>query len=250
MPVLKEFSLDNKLIVVCMTKAPETSYLCKYLLFAGAELFLLAQTDEVLNKAREVLGTNVSGKVIDLQSRPMIVEARDHITTSCGTIDGLVIDSRNTLSKPMGDVDEKDWSQVMDSNAKSTFFLYQIFGECMKNSGYGRIVNITSQLGDRSVDNFSVYSASQAAIHSLTKSMTVEYSKYSIRINTIATGWTSSEEIDLEEQQKELLVRFIPLRRKGIPSDLGPLLVFLCSESCDYTTGQPIFLNGGLTARP
>ena len=81
MPVLKEFSLDNKLIVVCMTKAPETSYLCKYLLFAGAELFLLAQTDELLNKAREVLGTNVSGKVIDLQSRPMIVEARDHITT-------------------------------------------------------------------------------------------------------------------------------------------------------------------------
>ena len=55
MPVLKEFSLDNKLIVVCMTKAPETSYLCKYLLFAGAELFLLAHTDELLNKAREFL---------------------------------------------------------------------------------------------------------------------------------------------------------------------------------------------------
>ena len=150
----------------------------------------------------------------------------------------------------MADVTQQEWDLVMNYNVKATFFLYQAFGECMQDSGYGRIVNRTSQLGDRAVDNLSVFSASQAAVHSLTKSMTVEYSKYSIRINTIATGWTSTEEIDLEVQRKELLVRFIPLRRKGVPADLGPLLVFLCSESCDYTTGQPIFINGGLTSRP
>ena len=250
MPVLDEFSLNNQLVVVCISNTIETAYLAKYLAFAGAELYVLAQTEELLDETTQILGEQVNGKVIDLQNKSSIVSARDQIIEMKGQVHGLVIDSRGTLAKPMADVTQEEWDLVMNYNVKATFFLYQAFGECMQDSGYGRIVNITSQLGDRAVDNLSVFSASQAAVHSLTKSMTVEYSKYSIRINTIATGWTSTEEIDLEVQRKELLVRFIPLRRKGVPADLGPLLVFLCSESCDYTTGQPIFINGGLTSRP
>ncbi len=250
MPIIQEFSLNNSLIVVCVSSSEETVYLAEYLQYAGADVYILASTDKLFRQAQDILGDRMEGKVIDLQSKTEIDYARDQLVNTKGQIHGLVIDSRNVLAKPLKDISEHEWDLVMASNAKSSFFLYQAFGECMKDYGYGRIVNITSELGDRSVDNFSVFSASQAAVHSLTKSMTVEYSKYSIRINTVATGWTIPSEIDVEEQRKELLVRFIPLRRKGIPKDLGPLLVFLCSESCDYTTGQPIFVNGGLTARP
>jgi len=250
MPVLDEFTLEGQVIVVCISNTSDIIYLSEYLLFAGAEVIFWAGTSDLLTEVEKRFGTAINGRVVDLQSREEILESKNHALSRYGQIHGLVVDSRNVLAKPMSEVSDDDWNLVMDSNAKSSFLLYQAFGECMKESGYGRIVNITSELADRSVDNFSVFSASQAAIHSLTKSMTLEYSKYSVRINTIATGWTIPVQTDLAEQQKELLVRFIPLRRKGVPSDLGPLLVFLCSESCDYTTGQPIFINGGLTARP
>jgi 3-oxoacyl-[acyl-carrier protein] reductase len=68
-------------------------------------------------------------------------------------------------------------------------------------------------------------------------------------VNAIGAGWFSSEEPS-EVAKRELLVRYIPLRCKGHPRDIGPLLVYLASDSCDYTTGQPIYVDGGLMAHP
>ncbi len=91
---------------------------------------------------------------------------------------------------------------------------------------------------------------SQAAVLALTRSLAVEWSRFNIRINAIGTGLIDTEGQALEAQQEELAVRYTPLRRKGNPSDIGPLLVYLCSESCDYCTGQPVYIDGGLNAHP
>ena len=98
--------------------------------------------------------------------------------------------------------------------------------------------------------NGSAFAASQAAILSLTRSLAVELGTSNIRVNALGTGWSTAEDIPLEVQQEELLVRYTPLRRKGHPRDIGPLLVYLCSEACDYTTGQAVYVDGGLNAHP
>ena len=84
----------------------------------------------------------------------------------------------------------------------------------------------------------------------MTRSLAVELGTSNIRVNALGTGWTTAEEIPLEVQREELLVRYTPLRRKGHPRDIGPLMVYLASESCDYTTGQAVYVDGGLNAHP
>ena len=120
----------------------------------------------------------------------------------------------------------------------------------MVEQGYGRIVNLISELAERGMINGSAFAASQAALLSLTRSMAVEWGRSNIRVNALGTGWFSTEDLRPEDQQRELLVRYTPLRRKGHPRDIGPLLVYLCSESCDYSTGQPVYVDGGLNAHP
>ena len=115
---------------------------------------------------------------------------------------------------------------------------------------YGRIVNLVSILAERGMINGSAFSMTQASLLALTRSLAVELWKHNIRVNALGSGWYTAEDVPLEVQQEELLVRYTPLRRKGTPDDIGPLLVYLCSEACDYTTGQPVYVDGGLNAHP
>jgi NAD(P)-dependent dehydrogenase (short-subunit alcohol dehydrogenase family) len=250
MPIIKEFQLNESIAVIAITSGKELYYLGEYLQIAGAVIFIIAQTNDILREAREIIGKETMGTVVDMTNRANIVEVKDRIVSEFSRIDILVTDSRWMVAKPIGSITENDWNEINVNNCRTTFFLCQVFAEAMKQQEYGRIVNIASELGDRAVADCSIFSASQATVLSLTKSFTIEYAKFGLRINCIATGWTLAEDIPLNEQQKELLVRYIPLRRKGTPADLAPLLIFLCSEACDYTTGQPIFIDGGLTARP
>ena len=84
----------------------------------------------------------------------------------------------------------------------------------------------------------------------LTRALALEWGRQNIRVNAIGVGWFSAEELPPEEAQKKLLVRYIPLRRKGHPRDIAPLLVYLASDACDYTTGHAVYVDGGLMAHP
>ena len=116
--------------------------------------------------------------------------------------------------------------------------------------GPGRIVNIISGLAERGLWNSAVYCASQGAVLQMTRALALEWGRHNVRVNAIGTGWFSEEELPAEEAHKELPVRYIPLRRRGHPRDIAPLVVYLASDSCDYTTGQPIYVDGGLMAHP
>ena len=166
------------------------------------------------------------------------------------SVDILVKDVRSMFAKPFNQTTESEWDEIQFRNLKSTFLLSQQVGDLMIARGYGRIVNIISVLAERGMINGATFSASQAGVLALTRSLAVEWGRHNIRVNALGVGWFTGQEIDLEVQQQELLVRYTPLRRKGVPSDIGPLLVYLASESCDYNTGQPIYIDGGLNAHP
>jgi NAD(P)-dependent dehydrogenase (short-subunit alcohol dehydrogenase family) len=89
--------------------------------------------------------------------------------------------------------------------------------------------------------------AAQGAIHQLTSSLALEWGREGIRVNSIGAGWVTTEE-QTEETKRELLVRYLPSRRKGHPDDLASLLVYLSSDSCGFVTGQTIFIDGGALA--
>jgi len=251
MPVLSEYDLSDKIAILATSGGEEAPQLTAALLEAGASVFTIArnvsQLEDILKKTGGVIE---DGIVANLATRDGVEVAMKAFKNRHDSVDILVNDVRSMFAKPFNQTTESEWDEIQFRNLKSTFLLSQQVGDLMIARGYGRIVNIISVLAERGMINGATFSASQAGVLALTRSLAVEWGRHNIRVNALGVGWFTGQEIDLEVQQQELLVRYTPLRRKGIPSDIGPLLVYLASESCDYNTGQPIYIDGGLNAHP
>ena len=251
MPVLSEYDLSNKIAILATSGGEEAPQLTAALLEAGASVFTIArnasQLDEILIKTD---GVKEDGIVANLATVDGVENAMKAFKNRHDSVDILVNDVRSMFAKPFNETTESEWDEIQFRNLKSTFLLSQQVGDLMITKGYGRIVNIISVLAERGMINGATFSVSQAGVLALTRSLAVEWGRHNIRVNALGVGWFTGQEIPLEVQREELIVRYTPLRRKGVPSDIGPLLVYLASESCDYNTGQPIYIDGGLNAHP
>ncbi len=240
MPVLPEYDLTGKTAILATSGGSEAPFLGQALVEAGASVFAVARTQALLDA---VLASLPSGS----GSAEAVIEQFDR---SNDKVDILVNDPRSMFAKPLEEIGVDEWDAVQTRNAKAPFLLSQQVLPRMAKAEYGRVVNMISELAERGMINGSAFSASQAAVLALTRSLAVEWSRFNIRINAIGTGLMDTEGQTLEAQQEELVVRYTPLRRKGNPGDIGPLLVYLCSEFCDYSTGQVVYIDGGLNAHP
>ena len=239
MPLLPEYNLSGRVAVLATSGGDQAPYLALALSEAGATVFTVARRQDYLDN---VLGALEQGSFADWGG---VVVDHHH-----SPVDILVNDAQSMFAKPFDEIALEEWDEVQSRNLRGTFLITQAVGRRMVERQYGRIVNLISGLAERGMINTSAFAASQAGILSLTRSLAVEWGRHNIRVNALGTGWTTAEEIPLEKQREELLVRYTPLRRKGHPRDIGPLLVYLCSESCDYTTGQAVYVDGGLNAHP
>ena len=251
MPILPEFSLAGQSAILATSGGDQAPFLAQALTEAGASVFTIARTQPLLDAVLQALpGPANSGAVIGGPTEAALRGAMAEFSKTIDHLDILINDARSMLAKPFADITLEEWEEIQSRNVKTAFLLCQEAGRRMISQGYGRIVNVVSELAERGMVNGSAFSASQAAILSLTRSLAVEWGKFNIRVNCLGTGWFSSEDLPLEVQREELLVRYTPLRRLGHPRDIGPLLVYLCSEACDYSTGQPVYIDGGLNAHP
>ena len=147
------------------------------------------------------------------------------------------------MGKPFVDTTDSELNFLLDSNIRNTLLVMQEVGKKMLNHQYGRIINVISALSQIGLKNAVLYSATQAAIEQVTKSLSLEWALENIRINSIAMGWFKDQITD--ETQKQNLSKYIPLRRLGESEEIGALLVYLASEFSDFVTGQTIFVDGG-----
>ena len=252
MPVLPEFSLANRAAILATSGGDQAPFLAQALAEAGASVFTIARTQPLLDAVLDSLpGTgSQTGAVMGSPTPQALSNAMEIFGRVHDRLDILVNDARGMFAKPFTEITLEEWDEVHSRNVKTTFLLCQEAGRRMTQQGYGRIVNVVSELAERGMVNGAAFSASQASLLSLTRSLAVEWGRFNVRVNALGTGWFSSQDLPLEVQRQELLVRYTPLRRLGHPRDIGPLLVYLCSEACDYTTGQPVYVDGGLNAHP
>ncbi len=250
MPVLPEYDLSGKTAILSTSGGKEAPFLAQALAEAGAAVFAVGRTQALLDAVLASLPAGSIGAVMDANQPDSAKNVMAQFDQSHDKVDILVNDARSAYAQPLEDISASDWDAVQTRNAKAPFLLSQQVLPRMAHAEYGRVVNMISELAERGMINGSAFAASQAAVLSLTRSLAVEWSRFNIRINAIGTGLIDTEGQSLESQQEELLVRYTPLRRKGNPNDIGPLLVYLCSEYCDYSTGQPVYVDGGLNAHP
>ena len=254
MPILPEFSLKGRSAILSTSGGDQSPELAVALAEAGATVFTIARTrfllESVLDALSAIPAANCGGAAADVSTMSGLARAMGTFDQRRRQVDILVNDSRSMFAKPFDQITSVEWNEVQSRNLGATFLLTQEVSRRMVESGYGRIVNLVSVLAERGMINGSAFAASQAAVLSLTRSLGVELGRHGIRVNALGTGWFTADDVPLEVQREELLVRYTPLRRKGRPQDIGPLLVYLCSEACDYSTGQPVYVDGGLNAHP
>ena len=254
MTIPAEFDLSGQTAIVASAGGDETPQLAAALAEAGAAVFAVARHPEARDAIRAAV-TAVTGRdTHGCAARWDIPQAADAVLSAFAAVhsraDILVNDARSFFAKPAAEITLAEWDELHARNVRATFMLSQAVGQRMRAQQYGRIVNVISNLAERGIHNCSAYSATQAAVLSLTRSLAVEWGRSEIRVNAVGSGWSTAEDIPLETQREELLVRYTPMRRKGHPRDLAAMLVYLCSPHCDYPSGQPVYIDGGANAHP
>jgi 3-oxoacyl-[acyl-carrier protein] reductase len=140
----------------------------------------------------------------------------------------------------------ESWNRVMAINVTGTFLMAACCYPHMKARGWGRIINISSQMAFSGGAGASAYCASKAAVIGLTRALAVEAAPHGVLVNCIAPGATQTDMLDAcGEELKASILSKIPLRRFGMPQEIAPIAVLLASEQGSFFVGQTISPNGG-----
>ena len=162
-------------------------------------------------------------------------------------VDYLVLNAGLTKDNIFLRMSKEEWTNVIDVNLNSSFFLLKHFIKKMVKKRFGRVVFISSVVAHTGNPGQVNYTSSKAAISGMVKSLALELSSRNITINAVAPGFISSNMTDkLNESQKNAILERIPMKRLGIPEDIAKAVGFLCSDNARYITGQTIHVNGGL----
>ena len=165
-------------------------------------------------------------------------------------LDILVNNAGVQTWKPLLELEESDWDRVMSTNLKGCFLCTQRAARKMLGAG-GAIINIGSGCNKVAFPNLVDYTASKGGIEMFTKSAAVELGKYNIRVNCVAPG-----AIEIERTKNEAgdyagtWAKLTPMGRVGLPQDVASMVAFLAGDAAGFITGQTIWVDGGLFAKP
>ncbi|HKP87290.1 MAG TPA: glucose 1-dehydrogenase [Blastocatellia bacterium] len=205
-----------------------------------------ATASEIEQRGRKTL--RITSDVLDRASIERVLERS---VRTFGKVDILVNSAGRTKRGPTLDYAEEDWNAIIETNLTGTLRTCQVFGRHMLERRYGRIINIASLASFVALLEVAAYSASKAAVASLTKSLAIEWASYGVCVNAIAPGVfrTALNEklLDGTERGREFLLR-TPMKRFGTVEELAGAAIFLASDAASYVTGEVLVVDGGLLA--
>jgi 2-deoxy-D-gluconate 3-dehydrogenase len=189
---------------------------------------------------------------LDLRSQASIKAAFERATAELGDIDLLVNNAGRALLKPVVDVTDAEWDDVIDTNLKGAFFLSQLFGRaCIAAKRPGAIVSMASTHGMTGITGRSVYGISKAGLIQMTRMLAIEWADKNIRVNAIAptTVMTESrQQLLADPDRRAAALARIPSRRFATPEEIAAAVVYLASPGAGSVTGVTLPVDGGLTA--
>ena len=164
-----------------------------------------------------------------------------------GSVDILVNNAGVTRDGMFLKMKDEDWDTVINTNLKGAFMTSRAAWKVMSKQRYGRIINITSIVGQMGNAGQANYCASKGGLIAMTKSNAREMAKRNVTVNAVAPGFiTTAMTEGLPDKVKESLSSQIPLERFGTPEDIAHAVVFLASSASGYITGQILGVNGGM----
>lgn len=220
---------------------------------AGAKLALAARQVEKLEEvAGEIRSAGGEAFVVpmDLSSHDSIKQGFAAVTGHFGPVSILVNNAAVTRDGLALRMKPADWDAVIQTNLSGTFYCIQQVLSPMIRERWGRIVNISSVVGESGNAGQANYVASKAGVIGLTKALAQEMASRSVTINAVAPGFIETDMTAvLKDEVKAAVLANIPLKRFGRPEDVAAAVGFLCSEEAGYITGHVLDVNGGMFMR-
>ncbi len=217
---------------------------------AGATVALAARNAAKLAEAKaEIVGAGGKAEVfaLDISREESIKAAAKDIAAKLGVVHILVNNAGVTRDGLVLRMKVADWDDVLTTNLKGAFLLTQALLQPMMKARWGRIINITSVVGEAGQAGQANYAASKAGLIGLTKSFAREFASRGITVNAVAPGFIETDMTHvLTDDQKKAMLGIVPLGRAGTVADVAAAVRFLASEEAGYITGHTLDVNGGM----
>jgi NAD(P)-dependent dehydrogenase (short-subunit alcohol dehydrogenase family) len=221
---------------------------------AGADVVPTSRrTEQVEAAATEIeeRGRRSLRVTSDVSDRASLDRVLAETVKALGQVDILVNSAGRTKRAPTLEFAEEDWNAILETNLTGTLRACQVFGRHMLEREYGRIINIASLSTFVALYEVAAYSASKAAVASLTKSLALEWSPRGVNVNAIAPGVfrtpLNEKLLDETDRGREFLTR-TPMKRFGKVEELAGAAVFLASDAASFVTGEILTVDGGFLA--
>lgn len=259
---LKEmFDLTGKVAIVTGGGRGIGKFIATGLAEAGASLVIASRKIENCEKTAKELGIYGARAIavkLDVSDREQIQNLLDVTMKEFGKIDILVNNAGLTWGAPTLDFPLEKWDQIFNVNIRGAWMISQMTARLMKESGGGKMINISSIHGERgSLEEAHpavAYNSTKAALNILTMNLAVKLAPYKIYVNAIAPGFFNTDMMKyiFKPEMKPILdafISYVPLKKVGEEDDIKGLAVFLASRASDYITGAVIPCDGGIMAK-
>ena len=249
-----QLNLDGRIAVVIGGTSGIGRALSLGLAEAGAHVVASSRRQAEVDAAAaeiEQRGRKTLRATSDVLDRPSLEALQGNVLEAFGRVDILVNCAGRTQKKAVAEVTDAEFQAVMETNLTGTFRACQIFGRTMLKQGKGRIVNIASLSSFKALYQTAAYSASKAAVVSLTQTLAVEWGSQGVNVNAIAPGVfrtaLNQELLDGTPRGKEFLLR-TPMARFGKTEELVGAAIFLSSDAASFVNGEVLTVDGGFLA--
>ena len=202
--------------------------------------------NETANEIAEKYHTEVEIIKADVSKEEEVVEMIKKTKERFGTVDILVNNAGVHEDSVIWKMDRNIWNKVISTNLTGAFFCTKHVVPIMREKGWGRIINISSVVGQIGIFGASNYAASKSGLFGFTKAVAKEVANENITVNCITLGYIEAGmNLRLPEKIRQRVLQEIPMKRFGKIEEVAGPIVFLCTDEAAYITGQIIHINGG-----
>ncbi|WP_260484450.1 3-oxoacyl-[acyl-carrier-protein] reductase [Sphingomicrobium flavum] len=241
------FSLEGKTALVTGASGGLGSSIAKALAGQGARLALSGSNEEKLKAFAAELGGDHVALVANLSDAEEVDQLVPRAVEALGKLDILVNNAGITRDNLAMRMKDDEWSEVIKVNLEASFRLMRAAVKPMMRARSGRIINISSVVGQTGNPGQMNYVASKAGMVGMSKALAQEVASRGITVNCVAPGFMASAMTDaLDDKQRDTILSRIPMGEMGSGDDIGAAVAYLASDEAGYMTGQTLHVNGGM----
>lgn len=202
---------------------------------------------EALKPSLDEAGVKVAFYQADITQESDVADMVQNVLNDFGAIEVLVNNAGISLNGMSWKMPLENWQKSLDVNLTGPFLCMKHVLPSMRQNGFGRVVSVTSIVGQTGVPGTAGYAASKAGLIGLTKTVAKEVATKGVTVNCISLGYFKAGMLyELPEEMREAIRETIPQKEFGNTAAISKSILYLCSEQADYVTGQTLNLNGGL----